>query len=240
MTKVLSTCVFLLVSILCVHNAHALQLSRNLPTSARDFEFYYEHHNLKSLSSMLRTFDREHSFMHGEMRLITAAFLAEIFKKEPAFAKEILLKASEYSHDFQRMLLWACHFSQKETLRTLNPNLRAEKSLELQIAHSPEDITQWEPCQSPTSIKMLWGAYFADAEERFLSCIVDFALLHVTMRELGKTHDPCYQKSMDCAALLYEMTDRHEKVHAYLQKLLPTLSDAKAKAVRLLLHEEDD
>ena len=101
--RILQILLFCLLVFPC--QAKALELTRNLPTSARDMEFYYQHKHPESLPGMLRAFDKNRRFAHGELRLITAAFLAEIFKNEPEQTSKLLDLAKDLSPEAQKLVV---------------------------------------------------------------------------------------------------------------------------------------
>ncbi len=227
----------LLCLLLCPAKTEALDLSRNLPTSARDMEYYYQHQHPESLPGMLRAFDKSRRFAQGELRLITAAFLAEIFKQEPEQARQLLDQAKTMSPEAQRMFTWAVHLSGQNALKNALNNLPAsqDKALQLQLAHSPTPLERWDICSSSAVLHMYWGAFFANADQRYLDAMIDAALLHARLKAQGLVQDPRYKRSMEVAASLYEMSPRHKAVRDRLEERREGLSAPERETITLIL-----
>ncbi|MBO4334934.1 MAG: translation initiation factor 2 [Desulfovibrio sp.] len=233
--RILQILLFCLLVFPC--QAKALELTRNLPTSARDMEFYYQHKHPESLPGMLRAFDKNRRFAHGELRLITAAFLAEIFKNEPEQTSKLLDLAKDLSPEAQRMFVWAAHLSNLDKLKNALKNLPVsqEKALQLQLAHSPAPLERWDICSGSAVVHMYWGAFFANAEQRYLDTMIDAALLHARLKAQGLVQDPRYKGSMEVAASLYEMSPRHKAVRDRLEARRTGLSAAERDTINIIL-----
>ncbi|MBQ9537091.1 MAG: translation initiation factor 2 [Desulfovibrionaceae bacterium] len=233
-------CLVCLCALVCLPNtSSAAQFARNLATSLRDMEYFYKHQEPKTLAGMLRAFDREHKFAKGELRLTTAAFLAEVFRKEPIVAKDILQKAQNMSREAQTMLLWAIHLSKREDLQEFCSNLHLADNQVLckQISSRPRDLTKWDLTTSNTILHMYWGAFFAYADLRYLDAIIDAAVLHARLKSLGRTRDAQFSGSMAACASLYEMTPRHPLVRKRLSERLTHLEAAEVKTLSIILNQ---
>ena len=227
-----------LVAPLCFPAASfALNLHRNVPTTTRDMEYFYLHKRAESVPGMLRSLDKNGRFAQGELRLVTAAFLAEFFNLYPNEAPNILKLADQLSYDAQRMFLWAAHLTTNQTFARALTHLKAahDKTLLLQLELSPRELSQWDICQSSAVLHMYWGAFFVAAGSRYLDRIIDAVLLHARLKARGLVQDPRYKSSMEVAASLYEMTPRHEAIRKRLEERLKTLSGAEAETIGIIL-----
>ncbi|MCR4665861.1 MAG: translation initiation factor 2 [Desulfovibrio sp.] len=227
----------LLTVLLPPPDAQALTLRRNLPTSARDMEFYYRHSRTEVIPGLLRSLDAENRFARGELKLVTAAFLSEIFKKNGEEAKKLLVLSKTMSSDCQKTMVWAVHLSGNPDLdREMEAvGLSPDAGLRTHLAHSPRDLLSWNICQSASALHMFWGAFFATGDERFLAPMVNAAILLGNLKSQGLTKDPRFKGAMDVAASLYEMTPRHTVLASYLKKRLASLSGPSADTLRTIL-----
>ena len=217
--------------------SQALELARNLPTSARDMEYYYQHKHPESLPGMLKAFDKSKRFARGELRLITAAFLAEIIKQQPELGGKFLDLAKDMSPEAQRMFIWAAHLSGRENVKQAMQKLPVsqEKALQLQLTHSPAPLERWDICSGSAVVHMFWGAFFANASFRYLDSMIDAVLLHARLRSQGLVQDPRYKGAMEVAASLYEMTPRHPVVRQRLEQRSRSLSGPERDILQIIL-----
>ncbi|MBQ7586346.1 MAG: translation initiation factor 2 [Desulfovibrionaceae bacterium] len=237
MLKICQTLITLLIFLAPIPVSSA-QLVKSYATSLRDMEYYYQHQNPETIANMLRALIREKSLAKGEVRLTTAAFLAEIFKKEPKVAQKILAEAPSLDFDTQRMLLWAVHLSGKKTLEANLKDLKAQKdpTIVSQIASRPHDLKQWNLTQSESILHMYWGAFFAYGNLDYLDAIIDAAILQGELKAEGRTQDPKFKGTLAACATLYEMAPRHKSVRKRLEERLQKEAGAPAETLKIILN----
>ena len=231
---------FAIINILLVSPSSALNLSRNLPTSIRDMEYFYQHQKVEALPGILRTLERERKFAKGELRLTTAAFLSEIFKQDPKTGADILARGEKVSLDAQKMLLWAVHLSNNDKLDDLSQKLASshDSRLKSHIGGSSPNLLDWPILKSPAVLNMYWGAFFAYANQKYLDAIIDAAILHASLKRKGLIQDPQYNSSMAVCASLYEMAPRHEVVRKRLAKRLENVDAGITDTLKVILDQK--
>ena len=218
----------------------ALNISRNLPTSIRDMEYFYQHQKLEAIPGIIRALEREQKFNKGELRLTTAAFLAEIFKRNSKAATEIVTKGQSQSLDTQKMLMWAVHLSNNDQLYDLVQNYAANSDsvLKSRIGGTSPDLLAWPILRSTAVLNMYWGAFFAYADQKYLDAIIDAAIIYAKLKRKGLVQDPQYNPSMAVCASLYEMAPRHEAIRKRLAKRLEGLDKGVAQTLQVILEQK--
>lgn len=229
---------FCLLFCLNIQALAAEKFARNIPTSARDIEFFYKHQEPKTLSGIMRTLDREHLFAKGELRLTIAAFLAEILKKDADFAKEFILNAKAMSRDAKRMLLWALHLANQDNLASSILQDQEEETLIKHIKKTPTNLLLWDITKSSAVVHMYWGAFFAYADLKYVDKIIDAAILYTELVQAGRTNDPRYATAMAVCASLYDLAPRHRKVYTRLTERVATLHGSQAQTLQIILNQK--
>ena len=222
-------------------DGRAASLSKNLPLSARDMEFYYQRKNPEVLPSMLRAFDRQGKFAHGEIRLMVGAFLATVLRENPKAASRVLPPESSMSHDGRRALAWMTHLAglanEGELLASLLTG--ADAALHAQIRNSPNNLLKWDIYKEKSVLQMYWAAYFASGGNAFLDAIVGAALRYSRLNSAGRQHDAAFPVCAAAAASLYELAPRHADVRARLSQTLGRTSGAESETLRVILRQAD-
>ncbi|MBR4741284.1 MAG: hypothetical protein IK079_00075, partial [Desulfovibrio sp.] len=162
--------------------AQALNLSRNLPTSTRDMEFFYMHKKNEVLPGILRTLEREKMFTKGEVRLSTAAFLAQIFKNDPLMPQYLQKQIQSMSLDAQSMFLLALHLSNSKPCFQPHFSPSQAEAMRLTLKHCPTQLTHWDLYQSSAILHMYWCAFFALGDYTYLDPIIQAALTFAELK----------------------------------------------------------
>ncbi|MBQ7617375.1 MAG: translation initiation factor 2 [Desulfovibrio sp.] len=227
----------LLFLALLPQKAFTLELGRSLPVTVRDLEFFYKHRQAQSVPGMLRALDQNKCFQKGELRLFTAAFLAEFLREFPKEKEKIFTEVSQLSPYAQRMWLWTCHFCQDPRLKDKAKGLPCarDEQLKRKLRQCPSSLKDWDLLQSASVLGMYWGAFFASGKTSYLDPIINAALLHGRLRSRGLQNDPRNPGAQRAAASLYELCPRHPVVREHLSKLRPKFSGAEAKTLDLIL-----
>ncbi len=237
MAHVKSSLLIPIFILLLAQPVRALELGRNLPQSARDVEFFYQHKKQESLSGILRAFDTKNRFKNGEMRLIIAAFLSEISRKDRNHTKDIFASASDFSVDGQKMLLWAVHLAGLPPKDAFDGRLPVQCNEVLcnQIERSPKNVLKWDLLASRTVVYMYLGAFFAHADMRYIDALLGTTKLFARLQKEGRIEDPLYQHTQFIAAVLFEMAQRHPCVRRHMENKRKALSNADATVLDRIL-----
>lgn len=222
--------------------AAEMHVTKGLAHYARDMEFYYQNPRPQVLPGLLRTLAAQGVLGHGEKRLVTAAFLAELTRRQAvsledlARSVEALPEASRA--DAWRTLAWAAHLAALPTEADLLGRLLSgrDATLRAHIARSAAPLAAWEP-REPTVPRMFFGAYMASGDTAWLDRLVDAALRYARLNAAGRQGEPDFAASAAAAALLYDMAPRHARVQEHVRARLAGASGPEATTLRLILRE---
>lgn len=234
--------VLLLAGLCCLAPRHAaaLTVSKSVSLYARDMEFYYQNKNPEVLPGILRSFDAQGVLAQGEKRLMAAAFLAEVLRRDPAARQRILPPAQTLSRDGRRTLAWVAHLAQLSDEAVLSTDLLGPEDATLlrQIQNSPAPLLHWDIYAEKTVVQMYWAAFLASGDNAYLDAIVNAALRYARLNAGGRQNEADFAVCAFAAASLYELAPRHEAVRARLRQTLKSLSGPEAETLRVILRQQ--
>ncbi|MDR1777673.1 MAG: translation initiation factor 2 [Desulfovibrio sp.] len=202
--------------------ASALDISKNTAQYARDMEEYYKNGKPEVLPGLLRAFEARGVLVDGEKRLVTAAFLAEILRRDPAVQKILLAPQTNFGEQARKTLAWAAHLACLPNERSLLETWLQKKDdfLLRQIQASPAPLERWNIYAEPSVLRMYWAAFLASGDLRLLDDIVAAALHYADLNAAGLNGDADFAVSAAAAALLYDQAPGHVIVQRRLQAIL--------------------
>ena len=222
--------------------AAEMHVTKGLTHYARDMEYYYQKPRPEVLLGLLRTLAGQGVLGHGEKRLVTAAFLAELARG----GKVSLEKLGEGTQglpgeaggDARRTLAWAAHLAELSNETPLLDSLLTDRDATLrgQITRSPAPLSAWQ-VNEPAVPRMFWGAYMASGNPVWLDRLLNEAERYARLNAAGRQGEPGFAASAAAAALLYDMAPRHAAVQERARARLGGASGPEAEALRLILHE---
>lgn len=222
--------------------AAEMHVTKGLTHYARDMEYYYQKPRAEVLPGLLRTLASQGVLGHGEKRLVTAAFLAEL-ARERKVSLEQLAQATralpaEAGADARRTLAWAAHLARLPDEAKLQDSLLTDRDATLrgQITRSPAPLSAWQ-INEPSVPRMFWGAYMASGNPAWLDRLLDAAERYARLNAAGRQGEPGFAASAAAAALLYDMAPRHAGVQERVRARLGGASGPEADALRLILRE---
>lgn len=219
------------------HAAPRLMLSKGLPHYAREMEYYYQKPRPEILKELLPVFSRNGALGKSENRLMLAAFLAELVRKNQIKPQMLVDEANSLGKDARHTVAWCIHLAQtpgeKEYLgRLLNAG---EKYLLAQILHSPASLAAWNIRQEKSVLQMYWAAFMASGNSTWLERIIDLALQYARSGDPGRHADADFATGEAAAASLYDFAPRHPLVAQRLKSRLPAKSPGEQKMIFLIL-----
>ena len=223
-------------------HAAKMHVTKGLTHYARDMEYYYQKPRAEVLPGLLRTLAGQGVLGHGEKRLVTAAFLAELARERKVSLEQLrhgtLAFSPEAGADARRTLAWAAHLAALPDEKQLLDSLLTEKDATLrgQISRSPAPLSAW-PVNEPAVPRMFWGAYMASGNPLWLDRLLDETERYATLNAAGRQGEPGFAACAAAAALLYDMAPRHARVAERARARLGRASGPGAEALRLILRE---
>ena len=222
--------------------AAEMHVTKGLTHYARDMEFYYQKPRPEVLPGLLRTLASQGVLGHGEKRLVTAAFLAEL-----ARGRKVSLEAlgqgtqslpGEAGADARRTLAWAAHLAGLPNEGQLLDSLLTDRDATLrgQITRSPAPLAAWQ-ANEPSVPRMFWGAYMASGDAAWLDRLLDAAERYAGLNAAGRQGEPGFAANAAAAALLYDVAPHHAGVRERVRARLAGASGPEADALRLVLRE---
>lgn len=234
--------ILLLAGLCCLEprQANALDISKSVSLYARDMEFYYQNKNPDVLPGILRSFDAQGVLAQGEKRLMAAAFLAEVLRRDPAARQRILPPSKTLSRDGRRTLAWVAHLAQLDDEAALLADLLGPRDAVLlrQIRSSPAPLLRWDIYAEKTVLQMYWTAFLAFGDNAYLDAIINAALRYARLKAGGRQSEADFPVCASAAASLYELAPRHQAVRARLEQTLKNLSGPEAETLRLILRQQ--
>lgn len=234
--------ILVLAGLCCLapRQAAALAVSKSASLYARDMEFYYQNKNSEALPGILRSFDARGILAQGEKRLTTAAFLAEVLRRDPAARQRLLPPSKTLSRDGRRTLAWVAHLAQlNDEAALLKDLLGAEDAVLLgQIRNSPAPLPRWNVYAEKTVVQMYWAAFLASGDDAYLDAIINAVLRYARLKAAGRQNEADFPVCAFAAASLYELAPRHAAVRARLNEALKNLSGPEAGTLRLILRQQ--
>ncbi|MBD5646433.1 MAG: translation initiation factor 2 [Desulfovibrio sp.] len=242
----MQTLVFLVLALVALVPAPCpaaeMQITKGLTHYARDMEYYYQKPRPEVLPGLLRTLAGQGVLGHGEKRLVTAAFLAELARERKASLEKLgegtQAFPGEARADVRRTLAWAAHLAGLADEAQLLASLLTEKDATLrgQISRSPAPLSAWQ-ANEPAVPRMFWGAYMASGNPLWLDRLLNEAERYARLNAAGRQGEPGFAASAAAAALLYDMAPRHAAVKERVRARLAGASGPEADALRLMLRE---
>ncbi|MDR2055283.1 MAG: translation initiation factor 2 [Desulfovibrio sp.] len=219
--------------------ALAAGLSKSVAQYARDMEDYYKNGRPEVLPGLLRAFDSQGVLADGEKRLVTAAFLAQALRREPAARQRLLPRPGNFGDNVRKTLAWAVHLAcLPDEPALLAALLNADDVVLLrQIQASPAPLERWNIYSELSVLRMYWAAFLASGDAGLLDAIIGAALRYADLNAAGLRGDADFAVSAAAAALLYEQVPRHEAVRARVQAVLDKeRAGGRADTLRSILH----
>lgn len=222
--------------------AAEMHVTKGLTHYARDMEYYYQKPRPEVLPGLLRTLAGQGVLGHGEKRLVTAAFLAELARERKvsleALGQGTQALPDEAGADARRTLAWAAHLAGLPNEAQLLASLLTERDATLrgQISRTAAPLSAWQ-ANEPAVPRMFWGAYMASGNPLWLDRLLDEAERYARLNAAGRQGEPGFAASAAAAALLYDMAPRHAAVQERVRARLGGASAPEADALRLILRE---
>jgi hypothetical protein len=221
--------------------APAATLSKSVPQYAKDMEDYYKNGRPEILPGLLRSFDSRGVLADGEKRLVTAAFLAQTLRRDPAARQRLLPQSGNFGDNARKTLAWAIHLACLPDEPALLASLLNAGDLVLlrQIRASPAPLERWNIYSEISVLRMYWAAFLASGDTGLLDAIIAAALRYADLSAAGLRGDADFAVSAAAAALLYEQVPHHEAVRARAQTTLDKEPQTgnRADTLRSILHE---
>ena len=212
--------------------ALAASFSKSVPQYARDMESYYKNGRPEVLPGLLRVFDSQGVLADGEKRLVTAAFLAQALRRDPAARHRLLSQPGDFGDNARKTLAWAVHLACLPDEPALLAVLTSADDVVLlrQIQASPAPLERWNIYSEPSVLRMYCAAFLASGDAGLLDVIIAAALRYADLIATGLRGHADFAVSAAAAALLYEQAPRHEAVRARVQTALDKESQTGSRA----------
>lgn len=220
----------------------AAGVSKTVAQYARDMEEYYKNGKSEILPGLLRVFETQGVLADGEKRLVTAAFLAEVLRRDPTARGRLLTGAGNFGDNARKTLAWAAHLACLADRDTLLASFirPGEDILARQIKASPAPLEKWDIYSEPSVLRMYWAAFLASGDARPLDAIIGAALRYADLNAAGLSGDACFAVAAAAAALLYEQAPHHRLVRVRLREELgkEPQNSPKAGTLRGILRDQ--
>jgi hypothetical protein len=202
--------------------ALAAGLSKSVSQYARDMEDYYKNGRPEVLPGLLRVFDSQGVLADGEKRLVTAAFLAQALRRDPAARGHLLSRSGNFGVNARRTLAWAAHLACLPDSPALLAVLLDAGDVVLlrQIQASPAPLERWNIYSELSVLRMYWAAFLASGDAGLLDTIIAAALRYADLNAAGLRGDADFAVAAAAAALLFEQAPRHEAVRGRVRTVL--------------------
>lgn len=188
---------------------------------AREMEYYYITPRKNFIKPLLRAFATSKWLSKSENRLVLAAFLSEILKKNQTVITQDML-SEKMDMDILQTIAWAYHLAGQDNLAIFN--LIANPLLQSQIQSTPANLVHWEISQDAIVPQMFMAAFLASGKSAYLEKLI---------RETATNKS----SGTMAAALLYDFAPRHPEIVRQIAAFLESRpSSATRKKLELILN----
>lgn len=184
--------------------AKAIKLEMNLDHFAQDMEFYYQNPRPEIIEPLLKHLYKSKVLMQADKRLMIAAFLGELARKEKINLAKISKSLANLSRPVRHTIAWGVHLARlPDEEQILNKLLNSnDEILKNQIKKSPGFLENWTTATDPVIIQMYWGAFMASGKPDWIDTLIKCTFI--------LSEHPGNDFGNKAAASLYEYAPRHK------------------------------